>query len=635
MIEGTVNAAYEAALILTVQGPEGQAREIEAVVDTGYNGFLTLPPVLVGELDLPFVTSGEATLADGRAVSFDIHMVIVDWDGQAKHIEVDAAEATPLVGMRLLARPRPSCGSRKRRPRRHRGSLSMRIDLRQPYKSIAALTTDGLPRFATLIGRNGAGKTQLLDALKQGHAVIPGIEVDDIELYDMGSFRPPNTGGANRHGNQLAKATANAFLLSHADGQAPIDIARAVFEQFANEIEQTAGTEARKDFERDLRGEVQRLRDFSVFASASRESPYHRALHEQVLEPLIPENTGRRGRRSSNQPNSFNGNPAALLSAAMKVTGKLPHELTRDDIERAGHYEGETITNSVSQVFAAYKVDQYTWAHRRVETEYVRFADLVGEYRAKYPPPWETLREILSEMRDAAGGDGLFDFEFSDPQDHELDMSNYESFGFRAMMTNRTTGAEYELDSLSSGERVLMALCLVSFNQYVGRRRPKLLLLDELDAVLHPSMVAALVRTLKALFVSEGTQVLMTSHSPMTVAALDEADIFRVVRTGGHVEVSRTTKSEAINELSEGLATVDVGLRIAAYDEAKVTILTEGNNAKHLKRWGELNFPNDVRVFEDLGEHTNDGQLLDYGRLLGRVKTNTHFVVVWDCDATG
>ena len=103
MIEGTVNAAYEAVLILTVQGPEGHSREIEAVVDTGYNGFLTLPPVLVGELDLPFVTSGDATLADGSAVSFDIHMVTVDWDGDIRHVEADAAETTPLVGMRLLA----------------------------------------------------------------------------------------------------------------------------------------------------------------------------------------------------------------------------------------------------------------------------------------------------------------------------------------------------------------------------------------------------------------------------------------------------------------------------------------------------------------------------------------------------
>ena len=87
--------------------------------------------------------------------------------------------------------------------------------------------------------------------------------------------------------------------------------------------------------------------------------------------------------------------------------------------------------------------------------------------------------------------------------------------------------------------------------------------------------------------------------------------------------------------MSEGLATVDVGLTIAAYDEAKVTILTEGSNTKHLRKWVDLNFQEDVRVFEELEQHTNDIQLLAYGRLLARMVTNTHFVVVWDCDATG
>ena len=240
-----------------------------------------------------------------------------------------------------------------------------------------------------------------------------------------------------------------------------------------------------------------------------------------------------------------------------------------------------------------------------------------------------------ADMRDAAGDEGLFNFDFSDPDDFDLRVENYERFSFTAVMTNRTTGAQYDLESLSSGEKILMALCLVSFNQFLGRRRPKLLLLDELDAMLHPSMVAALVRTLKILFVSQATKVLMTSHSAMTVAALDEDDIFRVVRTGGRVEVSRTTKSEAVNELSEGLATVEKGLRIAECDGARVTILTEGYNTKHLKKWTELYFPRDVHVFEELEQHTNDRQLLAYGRLLARMNTNTHFVVVWDCDAAG
>ena len=146
-------------------------------------------------------------------------------------------------------------------------------------------------------------------------------------------------------------------------------------------------------------------------------------------------------------------------------------------------------------------------------------------------------------------------------------------------------------------------------------------------------MVSALVSTLKALFVGHGTRALSTSHSPITVAALAETEIFRVVRTGGNVRIEPTTKTDAIDELSEGIATVDAGLRIAAYDDAQVTILTEGHNAKHLKRWVELNFPTGVHVFDQLAQHTSKGQLLAYGRLLGSMDPATHFIIVWDCDA--
>ena len=51
----------------------------------------------------------------------------------------------------------------------------MRIDLKQPYKSINTLTTEELPDFAVLIGRNGSGKTQLLNAIKEGRAAIPEL----------------------------------------------------------------------------------------------------------------------------------------------------------------------------------------------------------------------------------------------------------------------------------------------------------------------------------------------------------------------------------------------------------------------------------------------------------------------------
>ena len=102
MIEGVVNANYEPVISLSLQGPAGQEREIEAVVDTGFNGFLTLPPSLVAELGLPFRIRGAAMLANGSEETFGIYGVTVLWDGQPRYVDADAVGPTPLVGMSLL-----------------------------------------------------------------------------------------------------------------------------------------------------------------------------------------------------------------------------------------------------------------------------------------------------------------------------------------------------------------------------------------------------------------------------------------------------------------------------------------------------------------------------------------------------
>ena len=95
MLEGFVNANHEAVVSLHLQGPEGKTREVEAVIDTGYSGSLTLPPSLVSELDLPYAYSSSATLADDTEVEFPVHRVAVLWDGEQRHIEADAVGGTP------------------------------------------------------------------------------------------------------------------------------------------------------------------------------------------------------------------------------------------------------------------------------------------------------------------------------------------------------------------------------------------------------------------------------------------------------------------------------------------------------------------------------------------------------------
>ena len=103
MIEGIVNANLEAVVTLLLRGPDGQAREVDAVIDTGFNGYITLPPMLVADLNLPVVGDGEAVLADGREVSFNVYGVTSLWNGLSRYVETGAVGDEPLVGMSMLA----------------------------------------------------------------------------------------------------------------------------------------------------------------------------------------------------------------------------------------------------------------------------------------------------------------------------------------------------------------------------------------------------------------------------------------------------------------------------------------------------------------------------------------------------
>ena len=102
MITGIVTTYRQAIIRLTVRGPEGQEQEIEAVIDTGFDGSLTLPPPLIAALGLVWRRRGRALLADGSESLFDIHEAIVVWDGEPRRIAVDTADIDPLVGMSLL-----------------------------------------------------------------------------------------------------------------------------------------------------------------------------------------------------------------------------------------------------------------------------------------------------------------------------------------------------------------------------------------------------------------------------------------------------------------------------------------------------------------------------------------------------
>lgn len=102
MIVGIVSADREAIIRLTVRGPAGDEEEVEAVIDTGFDGWLSLSPDLIARLGLAWQRRGRALLADGSESVFDIHEGAILWEGQPRRIAVDSADMVPLVGMSLL-----------------------------------------------------------------------------------------------------------------------------------------------------------------------------------------------------------------------------------------------------------------------------------------------------------------------------------------------------------------------------------------------------------------------------------------------------------------------------------------------------------------------------------------------------
>lgn len=74
-----------------------------------------------------------------------------------------------------------------------------------------------------------------------------------------------------------------------------------------------------------------------------------------------------------------------------------------------------------------------------------------------------------------------------------------------------------ELVDLSDGEKTIISLCFNSLYKD-GNFEQKLLLLDEFDAVLNPSLIESFFLVLEEYYISRGIQVVITTHSPATIS---------------------------------------------------------------------------------------------------------------------
>ena len=102
MHSGTVGADRRARVTIGAFDREGRVHPVEAVVDTGFTGNLTLPAESIRRLGLPYIGNRTFELANGQQSRFEIYLGSVSWHDRERYVVTLQSGGAPLLGMALM-----------------------------------------------------------------------------------------------------------------------------------------------------------------------------------------------------------------------------------------------------------------------------------------------------------------------------------------------------------------------------------------------------------------------------------------------------------------------------------------------------------------------------------------------------
>lgn len=412
----------------------------------------------------------------------------------------------------------------------------MKIIFGSPHKSIKSFPTVDLPDFVVLTGVNGAGKSHFLQALEAGLLRIEEVphnpHTRNIRRFDWSNMVPNDSGSfagfqAKQERSQIwsqlsSVATPLLPQIQQICGQYPT-LSKFSVKQL------TLLTPDKLNAEGFTESESTSILEYIQNVSNN--------IDQTITQQFIQHDPANRSR---------------LLSG---IRASTPLRLAA--FEEEDFYENFPLTwqpvdmfqQSFARLFAEYQ-------ENKTRNQFKKFLNSEGEnhrvlgddeFVTRYGvAPWDFVNEILETAK--------LSFRINAPD--KFDERPYEP-----NLIDQITDVRVKFNDLSSGEKVLMSFALCLY--YAKDKRqiveyPQVLLFDEIDAPLHPSMTQSLLRTIETVLIGQhNIKVILTTHSPSTVALAPIESLY-AMRKGDVNRLVKTSKDGALSILMAGVPTLSM-----------------------------------------------------------------------------
>lgn len=386
----------------------------------------------------------------------------------------------------------------------------MYIRINAPHKSIPRETNFELPSFCVLTGINGSGKSHLLEAIADSNK--SSVTSNNRQLMNIVHV------GFNGLNPQISEQSDSGQVIQE-------------ISNFWNQIQNL-------------------ISQYNQHVAAGNVYTNENVI-PNLLRHIIPNK--------------------ALLPAIAKIlekTGKTFDQIKQEDVASdlsfAQATNDQIFFSKIALIFKAYHTqfvkNEIAEFRAMKHGAAIRFLT-TEEFKARFgPPPWELINEIL-----ARAGLG---YQVTNPETGDYELPYY------LKLVDSHHNVEISVNDLSSGEKVLMSLALAIYNTGGAGAKPDLLLLDEPDAPLHPHFSKLLIEVLVETIVKKaGVNVIITTHSPSTVAMAPDGSVFEVSKASKNPQM--VSNSHAVEILTKGLSYLRVSYerRKQVFVESKYDVL--------------------------------------------------------------